>query len=339
MDATELKTYIVDNNLVEDILSDIECHHIRSHGSYITCANKDGDNASAITVYLGDNLNVQNYTRQMVKQQRSTDIFDLICFNKNCTFSEAIKYVCSLFGLDYYSPTHDVPESIKILQLLKDMSVSGGLSEDDGIELVPIPSSVLNYYLRVGNPLFYKDNISYSTQVEFCIGYDPQTNYITIPIIDSIGNLVGVKGRYFGEPDEVHNKYMYLEKCKKSHILYGLYQNKNYIKNNNTLFVVEAEKGVLQSVSYGIRNVVACGGSHISKQQVELLVRSGCNICLAFDKDITEESIIKIANIFPDRFPVYAIIDSDDLLEGKQSPTDNPDVFQRLIKNYVKRIK
>ena len=47
--------------------------------------------------------------------------------------------------------------------------------------------------------MFLKDNISYETQQEFDIGYDEQTNRITIPIFSEIGDLVGVKGRIFKE--------------------------------------------------------------------------------------------------------------------------------------------
>ena len=61
------------------------------------------------------------------------------------------------------------------------------------------------------NDLFFKDNIDYGTQAKFEVGYDEQTNRITIPIRDEIGTLVGVKGRMFGKAQKDGElKYLYI---------------------------------------------------------------------------------------------------------------------------------
>ena len=106
--------------------------------------------------------------------------------------------------------------------------------------------------------MFKEDNIDYETQQEFEIGYDECSNRITIPIRDDLGNLVGIKGRYFyrNVPSN-EEKYIYLEKCAKSQILYGLYKTINYIKSANRVFVVEAEKGVHQLYGQGYCEVVS----------------------------------------------------------------------------------
>ena len=141
----------------------------------------------------------------------------------------------------------------------------------------------------------------------FEIGYDIQTDYITIPIRDELGNFVGVKGRYFGEPDERHTKYTYLEKCNKSKLLYGYSQNKLHIKNSSCIYIVESEKAVMQLAGMGIRNVVSTGGKTISKYQVELITRTGCSPIFAFDKDVEKEELLEIANKFIDGIDVNDI--------------------------------
>lgn len=337
MDVQALKEHLLNNDLVEEVLQEIGCHSIHNHGEYITCANKDGDNKNAIVTYLNENLTVVNYTRQIAKSKRSTDIFDLICYNQDCTFPGALKFVCNLFGIDYYSEPEDIPESLQILQLLKSMAIDGDI--DDCEPLKPISEKILRYYLPYGNKMFEDDGISLEIQKEFEVGYDPQSNYLTIPIRDAIGTLIGIKGRYFGIPDDYHSKYIYLEKCNKSKNLYGYFQNQNYIKNSNKIYVVESEKAVMQLASIGVRNVVSTGGKTISKTQVELISRTGCTPIISYDQDVTLDELKNIADMFLDGIVVKAIVDTDNVLDAKESPSDNIEKWNHLIQNNIFIIK
>ena len=60
MDIALVKRTIVEQDEVSNILQQIGCHEIEFHSgnpdNFYTCANKDGDNRSAITVYLNENL-------------------------------------------------------------------------------------------------------------------------------------------------------------------------------------------------------------------------------------------------------------------------------------------
>lgn len=338
MQVNELKEYLLNNELCEDVLTALGCGHVRNRGEYISASNPDGgDNKQAITLYLSENLNCIDYTRQISKTKRATDIFDLVAYFKQCTFAESMKWVCDTVGLDYYHEPDDVPESLKILRFLKDMST--GSDDEDNTPLKPISEDVLRYYLPYGNKMWEDEGISLETQREFNIMYDPQTNYIAIPIFDSIGSLVGIKGRYFGISDEYHSRFTYLEKCNKSKVLYGYWQNKEFIKNNKYIIVVESEKSVLKLAEYGYRNVVSTGGKTISKYQVELITRTGCVPIFAFDEDVKEDELEDIANLFIDGVSIYAVIDRDGLLEEKESPMDRQDVWRELYKNNIYKIK
>ncbi len=336
MRVDEIKEYLLNNDLVESVLSALGCGYVKNHGNYISAANPSGDNKQAIVIYLNENLTCVNYTRTIAKDKRSTDIFDLVMFCEDCTFPEALKWVCETVGLDYYQEAEDIPESLQILKMLKQMS------SDDSNEiretLKPIPEQVLNYYLPYGNILFEQDGISLEVQKEFLVGYDPQSNRITIPIRSPIGDLCGVKGRLFGEPDEYNPKYLYIMPVAKSEILYGLYENKEYIRNSNTLLIFEAEKSVQQCATNGIRNCVALGGKTISKTQAELIIRTGCTPIIALDKGIDIEEIYNVASIFPDNIPVQYIYDADDILLDKQSPSDDFKSLQHLLRNNIYNI-
>ena len=150
--------------------------------------------------------------------------------------------------------------------------------------------------------------------------------------------MCGVKGRLFGEPDEYNPKYLYIEPTAKQKLLYGLYENKNYIKNSNLIFIFEAEKSVLQCASNGVRNCIGLGGKSISKTQAELIIRTGCSPVIALDKGIALEEIKSVASVFPDNIPVYYIFDKDNILEDKQSPSDDWKKWKRLIKNNIYKI-
>lgn len=351
MQVGELKEYLLNNELVEDVLSALGCGYIRNRGDYISASNPDGgDNKQAIITYLNENLTCINYTRTITTEQRTTDIFDLITYFEQCTFPEALKWVCDVIGLDYYKKADELPVSLQLIKLFKNMS--SGSEEDEGESVKPISEEILNYYLPIGNVLFVDDGISLETQQEFEIGYCSQTNSITIPIRDEIGTLVAVKARRFkytpntpldkrrfaDELREDESKYFFLEPGAKSQILYGLYKNAKAIQQQGVVYVGESEKFCLQLYDMGFYGV-STGGSKISKRQVEMLTRLGVKIILCFDKDINKDELNNIADKFLEGVPIYAMIDEDNILGEKESPSDNINHWNTLIRNNIYKIK
>lgn len=341
MDAQRLKEHILDNNLVPDILKELGCHHIKTRSDMVQAANPDGDNATAICVYLNENLTTLNYTRPILPegQTRTSDLIDLITWARSCNFIEAIKWLCAFCGLDYYADEEEVPESLQILQFLNQMNKESVGDEEDNTPLKPIDTKVLEYYLPIGNIMFENDGISLSTQRFFECGYDPQTNRLTIPIYSEIGHLVGVKGRLFQEQiEEGQNKYLYLFNCNKGKILYGLNKNLDMIIRQDKVYVAESEKAVMQMYDMGYYGV-ATGGSKITKYQINMLTRLGVQIIFAYDKDIDEDELNNIAKQFVEGVPVYAIIDMDGLLGEKESPSDNVNNWSHLVRNNVYKLR
>lgn len=341
MEIRELKKYILENNKVPIILENLGCHHIRLKSDYYTCGNYDGDNIAAITIYLNDNLTCINYTRDITQGKRiGTDIFSLVEFVKQCSFFEAIKLVCNWLGIDcYYNFNEDIPESLRLTKLIMELQ-KGEVPYEKEKPLRPISDKILTYYKPYVNDLFYNDGIDYLTQKEFEVGYDPETNRITIPIRDEYGNLVGVKGRLFKKDiDKNEDKYIYLETCARNQILYGLYKTYPFIKQSQRVFIYESEKGTMQSYAYGCYNCVSTCGKKISNCQIEKLTRLCVDIVLGLDQDVHQEEVQSIANRFIDGVNVYAIIDDQKILDDKESPTDNKEKFEYLIHNCIYKIK
>lgn len=341
MDVKELKNYIYENQFVEQILESISCHHIRYHasGTYWTCANATGDNNNAIVLYNNEFLMCVNYTRQMIKGNRKTDIIDLVCYTKNLTFPQGLKFICDEIGISYYHDfDEDIPESFKILNMLDDMN--SAITTERERPLTPIDECILSYYKPYVNKIFFDDNIDYHTQKEFEIGFDEETNRYTIPIRSEIGHLLGVKGRYFYRSvPENEMKYLYLEPCARSKVLYGLYKTLPYIKSAGKVFVSEAEKAVLQLWNYGYKNSVSTGGKKLSQYQIDMIVRLGADIIFAFDKDVSKTELEELADRFPEGIPLYYIYDEDNILDEKESPSDNPKKWQYMVSHNIYKLR
>lgn len=341
MDIEILKEHILENNFIPTILEELGCHHIRKKDGYFQCANPDGDNLTAVCVYENTNLTTINYTRDISNGKNiHTDLISLVEFYKNETFPYAVKWICDVLDIDYYSNLdEDLPKSIQLTKMLVEMQ-SVDTETETKKPLKPIPEKILSYFKPYVNDMFNEDGVSYDTQAEFEIGYDEFTNRITIPIRDDLGNLVGVKARYFyRQVPEDEQKFMYIEKCARSQILYGLYKTINFIKKAQRVFVTEAEKGVQQLYDKGYFEAVATGGSKISKSQVDKLTRLCVPIIFVFDKDITKEELDDIASRFIDGTEVYALIDTMGILNEKESPTDNISKFEQLLEKCMYRLK
>jgi DNA primase len=187
--------------------------------------------------------------------------------------------------------------------------------------------------------MFAEDNISYSTQREWELGYDPNSNRWVLPIRDELNALVGIKGRYFyREVPEGQLKYVYLESCPRNKILFGYNRTKEYIKESDTVYVLEAEKGVLQFWNYGIKNCIGIGGTKVGQNQIDKISRLGKKLVLVFDKDFTEDKIQNLRNRFLSQVSFSAIIDKDNILSEKESPSDDPKKLEILIKNNIYQI-
>lgn len=340
MDIESLKENILENDLIPVVLEEVGCHHIRHKDGFYQCANPDGDNTTAVCVYENTNLTTINYTRDITNGRKGSDLISLVEFYKNETFPHAIKWICDVLDIDYYSnPEDELPESLKLTKMLLDLQENDNIEEEEK-PLKPISERILSYYKPYVNNMFLEDNVGYDTQSEFEIGYDEESNRITIPIRDDLGNLVGVKARYFyRKVPEDTMKFIYLEKCARSQILYGLYKTINFIKQKKRVFVVEAEKGVQQLWDAGYQESVATGGKKITQCQINKLTRLCVPIIFVFDKDVEKEELDSIAKRFIDEVEIYALIDKDDILSEKESPTDNIEKFEQLLDKNIYKLR
>jgi len=339
LDSQDLKDRIVEENKIRDILLNLKMHSIKDRGEYYSCGMPDGDNKSSTIIYK-DTLYVDAYTRDIKDEFGGSDIISLVMFIRKEYFSVAIKWVCEICEFDYYGRDYEKPSFLSILDEIYEMNQSGNINSED-VPLRPIEEKVLSYYTDVKSRMFKADGISYDIQKEFELKYDHMEDRIVIPIRDEHGVLVGIKGRLNYKPLSFENKYIYIERCNKNAILYGLHKAYDEIKKQGVVYVAESEKSVMQAFSKGIRNVVAIGGKKLSVIQIKKLTHLGVEVCLCYDDkanikangEVDNEFYKKQKQMFIDSVRVTAIIDkNNDILGDKESPFDNVDMWDELLK-------
>lgn len=300
----------------------------------------NGDNAKSIVIYIeSKNYNTEVFTRGEFQGWQYKDIISLIQFLKDISFPKAIKYICGICGFDYYTDTQEeqTPAFINWLEFVE----SGHKSEsEDKLQL--IPESVLNQFVMLPVRKWLEQGISIQSQKDFEIGIDLFSERIILPIRDSTGELVGIKGRLLDDTKIQDDKYIYLYPCSKSRLLYGLDKNYEHIKEKQEVLVLEAEKSVLKLHSMGYKNAVAIGGKTISETQAELLLRLSVPITIALDQDASEEEIqcnVEKLQYPISTAPIYVIKDRFGLLlNEKESPCDRAEVWEELYRDFKEKV-
>lgn len=207
--------------------------------------------------------------------------------------------------------------------------------------------SILDDYLKLPNERFQRDNISLETQMQFGIGYDVETDRITLPIRDQHGSLMGIKGRRNYETDNVDDpKYLYIIPCQMSKTLFG-YSNNYSEMYGKTVLVFESEKSVLQCASYGYHNAVALGSNSLSEYQAKMILSlNPQRVIFMLDNDLpienTKRDIEVLRNVSAMRDFQISYFDWTECLDlpEKSSPSDEgkevlEDILAENIKDYI----
>lgn len=204
------------------------------------------------------------------------------------------------------------------------------------LDLNPVlPESTLDGYINLPHQSFIDDGISTRVQKKFEVGFDIATERVTIPIRDKHGNLIGVKGRSTRENEIA--KYLSLYPFKKAQELYNFHNARSHILDKNEIIIVEGEKSVMKMWDMKYYHVCASMGADITNVQAEIIQQISPNlkIIIAYDADKTISEIKEVAKSFTrSHNNVYAIYDTDGLLNEKDSPCDQGlKVWETLYKN------
>ena len=117
--------------------------------------------------------------------------------------------------------------------------------------------------------------------------YDRFRDRVMFPIHTVSGKTVAFAGRIMKKKDNV-GKYVNSPDSivySKTHELYGLFQAKQSISRKDLCYLVEGQMDVISMHQSGIENVVASGGTALTKPQIRLIQRFTSNITVLYDGD------------------------------------------------------
>jgi len=163
----------------------------------------------------------------------------------------------------------------------------------------------LGYSPEKGNPLakelqkqgFKEEFITNNVDTKIGVGvvgksedgrlYDRFRDRVIFPIFTVSGKPVAFAGRILKKKDNV-GKYVNSPDSiiySKTNELYGLFQAKQSIARTDMCYLVEGQMDVISMHQSGIENVVASGGTALTKPQIWLIKRFTSNITVLYDGD------------------------------------------------------
>ena len=124
--------------------------------------------------------------------------------------------------------------------------------------------------------------------------YDRFRGRVIFPIHNISGKVIAFGARMLGkkdqQPGKQGNQPKYInspetEIYHKSDVLYGLFQAKNDIRQNDNCYLVEGYTDVISLHQAGVYNVVSSSGTALTEEQIKLIRRFSENVTVLFDGD------------------------------------------------------
>lgn len=339
MNVNELKEYIVENELIFNILDSLNCYKISNNHDDFRCGLPDDYNQTRVSV------NKKTlYTRIFLstKKRVNGDIFTLVMHIKDITFPESNMYIHNILGIEYTKYNNKNKENPKKdpLRMFKKIRNKSYANTKD-IDLCG--EDVISEYQDLLHISWVREGIMPWTRDVFNIGYSEKSKRIIIPHrywSGGTNDYIGVMGRTTVKNYEVFGipKYYPMKRFYKSINLYGLQENYMNIQRSGYVTVFEAEKSVLKRHSRLDCTGAAICSHDISLEQEKILIGLNVEIVIALDEGIPLNYIRGICDRFYGIREVSYIWDkTGKILDKKESPADKDNkLYEWLFKHRVK---
>jgi DNA primase len=339
LDAIRLTEYLTQNHDgVLAILEDLGYTNL-NHNIYkneIRFSREEGRNPSSSKL----DLNTLGY--KIFSTNEKGNLYTLVMNRLDSKyFPDALNYIVDLLelGKSNFSNKIKYPFNGFYKNLIKELN-------DPELCMKTYDEDILTPFLKKYNTMFFNDGISYQTQEHFKIGYDIETNRITVPEYTFDGKLCGIMGRLNDKNCEKHERWIPIIPCSRALTLYGYHQNYKKIQEKGICVVGESEKLPMQLFDFNCYVGLATCCNNISLTQ-EKYIKSLLipKTILAYDEGLEEEYIreeakkLKIDNsIFKNEVGYIYDDDNSYLPKGsKAAPSDyGKTIFNELIKNKVR---
>ena len=200
-------------------------------------------------------------------------------------------YIVMQYASDYFQKVLNTNEEGKSIGLT--------YFKERGFSDEIIESFNLGYSLNVWNN-FYQEGIKKGLTKENLEAaglvvskenkvYDRFRGRVMFPIQNFTGKTIAFGARALGS-DISKNQPKYLnspesELYNKSRVLYGLFQSKKEIRQEDNCYLVEGYTDVISMHQIGVKNVVSSSGTALSEDQVKLIKRYTQNVTVLYDGD------------------------------------------------------
>jgi len=168
--------------------------------------------------------------------------------------------------------------------------------------------------------------------------YDRFRGRVMFPLKDHKGVVVGFSGRTLLK-DEKEAKYINSPETmlySKSKMLYGLWENREYIRKENGIVLVEGELDMIPSWQAGVKNVAAIKGSAFTTEQGKLIARFTKNVMMSLDSDSAGQEAIKRAVVIAENMDLSIRVVQ---IKGGKDPGDvataNPRSWREMVSGAV----
>lgn len=189
----------------------------------------------------------------------------------------------------------------KEARLLPERLVIKEKKENSDVEQLPVVNSQLSIeneaFLALLLPAGSGCSELTPTWLDFGVGQSPclvperwkaMRNRLVFPVRDEEGRLAGFAARRLSDEDRDKPKYVNSETgglYRKSELLYGLYEAREAIRREGSVFLVEGYKDVLAMHAAGFRHTVALCGTALCTGHIALLKRYTTSVRVMLDAD------------------------------------------------------
>ncbi len=182
-----------------------------------------------------------------------------------------------------------------------------------------------DFLIKTGLSIQHEDHI-----------FDRFSSRVMFPIHSLSGQVLGFGGRIL-KTDAKTAKYVNSPESEiyhKSRILYGIYQARKAITQEDRVYLVEGYTDVMSLHEVNIENVVASSGTSLTQEQVRLVKRFTPNITILYDGDAAgiKASIRGIDIVLEEGMNVKIVL----LPDGEDPDSYSKKVSNEEFTNYLK---
>ncbi len=202
-----------------------------------------------------------------------------------------------------------------------------------------LPDDVMDRYERRLDKMqiWLDEGIPLDQLDRFLVRYDAVADRLVHPIRLPDGRIFNIAGRTLDSDfkQKKIRKYTYYHKMGTLDTLFGLFENRDAIRQKGEVILFEGAKSVMKAAGYGYPNVAAVLTSHLNHEQMKILAALGVRVVFAFDSDIDpkQDGEIKKLKHF---VPCEWVRNCDNLLEPKMAPVDEGQKIWEML--YERRL-